>query len=118
MTFRFAFKTSFGHLQDVLARRLACLGKTSCRYFFANWEKSILKLKVSNRNTRTKCEICSKLIIKTPEQHQLTSLRCLYCKLDTHFTTCLVFALVTLNMQLFAGQLSSFCEEIHREAAM
>ena len=32
MTFRFAFKTSFGHLEDVLARCLACLGKTSLRY--------------------------------------------------------------------------------------
>ena len=32
MTFRFAFKTSFGHLQDVLARCLACLGKTSLRH--------------------------------------------------------------------------------------
>ena len=31
MTFRFAFKTSFGHLKDVLARCLACLGKTSLR---------------------------------------------------------------------------------------
>ena len=26
--------------------------------------------KVSNRNTRTKCEVCSKLTIKTPERHQ------------------------------------------------
>ena len=32
MTFRFAFKTSVGHLQDVLARCLACLGKTSLRH--------------------------------------------------------------------------------------
>ena len=32
MTFRFAFKKSFGHLQDVLARCLACLGKTSLRH--------------------------------------------------------------------------------------
>ena len=38
MTFRFAFKASFGHLQDVLARCLACLGKTSCRCLFADWE--------------------------------------------------------------------------------
>ena len=29
MSFRFVFKTSFGHLQDVLARCLAYLGKTS-----------------------------------------------------------------------------------------
>ena len=26
--------------------------------------------KVSNRNTRPMCEVCSKLTIKTPEQHQ------------------------------------------------
>ena len=32
MLFRFAFKTSFGHLQDVLARCLACLNKTSLRH--------------------------------------------------------------------------------------
>ena len=25
--------------------------------------------KVNNRNTRTRCEICTKLTIKTPEQH-------------------------------------------------
>ena len=37
MTFRFAFKTSFEHLQDVLARCLAYLGKTSCRCLFADW---------------------------------------------------------------------------------
>ena len=34
--------------------------------------------KVNNRNTRTRCEICLKLIIKTPEQRQ-ASLLCLYC---------------------------------------
>ena len=28
----------------------------------------IYLLKVNNRNTRTKCEICSNLTIKTPEQ--------------------------------------------------
>ena len=27
-------------------------------------------LKVNNRNTRTRCEICSKLTIKIPEQRQ------------------------------------------------
>ena len=34
----------------------------------------IYMFKVNNRNTRTKCRICSKLTIKTPERHQ-----CLYC---------------------------------------
>ena len=30
----------------------------------------IYLLKVSNRNARTRCEICSKLTIKTPERRQ------------------------------------------------
>ena len=34
---------------------------------------SIYLLKVNNRNTRTRCEICSKLTIKTPERRQATS---------------------------------------------
>ena len=44
----------------------------------------IYLLKVNNRNTRTKCEICSKLTIKTPE-------RC-------HWRVVLVFLLLTLNI--------------------
>ena len=48
-------------------------------------------------------KIGSKLTIKTPERHQLTSLQCLYCKLYKHFTTSLVFVQLTLNMKLFAG---------------
>ena len=29
--------------------------------------------KVNNKNTRTRCEICSKLTIKTPERRQITN---------------------------------------------
>ena len=32
------------------------------------YQAGIYLLKVNNRNTRTKCEICSKLTIKTPER--------------------------------------------------
>ena len=42
----------------------------------------IYMFKVNNRNTRIRCEICSKLTIKTPETTPLTplaSLWCLYC---------------------------------------
>ena len=39
---------------------------------------NIYLLKVYNRNTRARCEICSKLIIKTAErQHQLLLTNCL-----------------------------------------
>ena len=77
--------------------------------------------KSANKNTSTSCEICPNITGKTPERHQLTSLGFLYCKLYTHFTVCLVFVLLTLNMQLFAGQLSFFRKdmwEIHRKASM
>ena len=37
-------------------------------------KKEFGMFKVNCRNTKTKCEICSKLTIKTPEQ-----LHCLYC---------------------------------------
>ena len=30
----------------------------------------VYQLKVKNRNTRARCEICSKLTIKTPERRQ------------------------------------------------
>ena len=41
----------------------------------SNWKKKtilagIYLLKVNNRNTRTRCEICSKLTIKIPERRQ------------------------------------------------
>ena len=63
----------------------------------SRWEKWVICLvimfpagiylfKVSNRNTRTRCEICSKLTIKASERHLV-----------------LVFLLLTLNMQLPTG---------------
>ena len=36
--------------------------------FFTSCPAGIYLLKVSNRNTRTRCEICSKLTIKAPER--------------------------------------------------
>ena len=51
MTFRFAFKTSFGHLQDVLARCLACLGKTSLRYLVDVFLPTELPNLPKHRNT-------------------------------------------------------------------
>ena len=41
----------------------------SNKYFHFN-PAGIYLLKVNNRNTRTRCEICSKLAIKIPERRQ------------------------------------------------
>ena len=47
-------------------------------YLMSRNPAGIYLLKVNNRNTRTRCEICSKLTIKTPER-RLASFWCLYC---------------------------------------
>ena len=58
---------------------------------------SIYLFKVNNRNTRTRCEICSKLTIKTPERRQ----RCRYSVFIVNFEhishLVLVFLLLTLS---------------------
>ena len=46
--------------------------------------------KVNNGNTRTKSEICSKLIIKTPERQ-------IYCLLWTYFTPCSSLSIVNFG---------------------
>ena len=42
-------------------------------------------LKVDNRNTRKRCDICSKLTIKTPERRQVCKLT--HFSLDFHYST-------------------------------
>ena len=51
---------------------------------------------VSNRKTRTRCEICSKLTIKTQER-RLALFWCLYCWLWTFFTPCSSVSVVNLE---------------------
>ena len=38
------------------------------RNYFDYYPANVYLFKVNNRNTRNRCEICSKLIIKTPER--------------------------------------------------
>ena len=62
------------------------------------WRKRIYLLKVNNRNTRTRCEICSKLTIKTPEwrQYRRSGVFIVNFEHISHFV--LMFLLLTLNM--------------------
>ena len=56
--------------------------------------------KVNNRNTRTRCEICSKFTMKTPEIHHWRRSGVFIVKFEhislSHLV--LVFLLLTLNM--------------------
>ena len=66
----------------------------------------IYLLKVNNRNTRTRCEICSKLT-KTPERCQAVFI----VKFEHISRLVLLFLLLTLNMQLparFSVKLNNF----------
>ena len=63
----------------------------------------IYLLKVNNRNTRTRCEICSKLTMKTPErlQWRCSGRRIVNFEHVSHLV--LVLLLLTLNLQLQPG---------------
>ena len=62
-----------------------------------NFPAGIYVLKASNRNTRTRCKICSKLTIKIPER-RLASFN---FKHISHLV--IVFPLLTLSKQLPTG---------------
>ena len=83
-------------LKDTIVRRSAVdwedlkpYWKSESRPHFSRWSTilpvGIYLLRVNNRNTRTSCEICSKLTIKTPERRQCrlnifhTLFKCFYC---------------------------------------
>ena len=53
--------------------------------------------KVNNRNTRTRCEICSKLTIKTPELRQWRSSGVFIVNFEHISHLVLVFLLLTLS---------------------
>ena len=61
------------------------------------WTQHIYLFKVNNRNTRTGCEICSKLIIKTPEQYHLCRSSAFIVNFEHISHLFLVFPLLTLN---------------------
>ena len=54
--------------------------------------------KVNNRSTRTWCEICSKLIIKTPERRHWRRSGVFIVNFEHISHLVLVFLLLTLNM--------------------
>ena len=69
--------------------------KTKCSYI--NIPAGIYLLKVNNRNTRTRCEICSKLTINTPERRQWRRSGVFIVNFEHISHLVLVFLLLTLN---------------------
>ena len=59
---------------------------------------SIYLLKVNNRNTRTRCEICSKLTIKIPERRHWRRSGIFFVNFEHNSHLVLMLLLLTLNM--------------------
>ena len=74
----------------------------SLKHSFVTWSQYIpacsYLFKVNNRNTKTRCEICSKLTIKTPERHHCHHSGIFIVKSEDISHIVLVFPLLTLNM--------------------
>ena len=87
---------------------VCCFSSSSCMLLSYFMFKSvylvgIYLLKVNNRNTRVRCGICSKLIIKTPERRHWYRSGVFIVNFEHISQLVLVFLLLTLNMQLPAG---------------
>ena len=55
-------------------------------------------LKLNNRKTRTRCELCSKLTLKTPERRQWRLSGVFIVNFEQILHLVLVFILLTLNI--------------------
>ena len=62
-----------------------------------DWPVNIYLLKFNNRNTRKRCEICSKLSIKTPERRQWRRSGVFTVNFEHISHLFLMFSLLTLN---------------------
>ena len=80
----------FGSLIGIRSAKLTSLG------LLMN-PVGIFMFKVNNRNTRTRCEICSKLTIETPERRQWCRSGVFIVNLEHLSHLVLVFLLLTLS---------------------
>ena len=62
-------KLIFKVFDNLINRKNVCCIYPKQAHFFLSPTGNYM-FKVNNRNARTRCEICSRLTIKTPEQHQ------------------------------------------------
>ena len=77
--------------------RHACVYVKISEFPLTDYLASIYLLKVSNGNTRTMSEFCSKISIKTPERHHRDRSDIFIVKIEQISYIALVFPLLTLN---------------------
>ena len=62
--------------------------------------------KINNSNTRTKCEICSELTVKTPERRRWRHSGVFIVKFEHILHLVIVLLLLTLSREMPAGKLA------------
>ena len=87
---------------------LSYLFVRNCDHFCLNQNlaldpANIYLFKVNNKNTRKRCEICSKLTIKTPERRQWRRSGVFIVNFEHISHLVLVFLLLTSNKLMLAG---------------
>ena len=65
---------------------------------------SIYLFKVNNKNTKTKCENCSKVTVKAPERRQWQRFGVFIVNFEQISLFYLVFPLLTLNKKMMDGK--------------
>ena len=70
-------------------------------YFMRSHIPAVFLLKANNRNTRTRCEICSKLAINAPERRQWRRCGILIVNFDNISHHVLLF--LSLTLKSYAG---------------
>ena len=63
--------------------------------------------KVNNKNTRTRCEVCSKLTSKTPEQHHCHCSGVFIVNFEHTSQLALMFLLSSLSRLMPAGKIAA-----------
>ena len=66
--------------------------------YFQSYKRFENMFKINNKNTRTSCEICSKLTMKTPERCQWRRPGAFIVNFEYILHLVLVFLLLTLNL--------------------
>ena len=85
------FQSIFGHFSRLCMKRLTA-------FIVKLYPVGIYLLKVSNRNTRTRSKLCSKLIIKTAERRHWRRFGVFMVNFEQISHLVLLFLLLTLSM--------------------
>ena len=82
---------------SIMHMKVDCIIKWSALFIRKKIPAGIFLFKVNNRNTRTRCEICSKLTINTPERRQWRRSGVFIVNFEHISHLVLVFLLLTLS---------------------